>query len=71
MQRLSRISNPVVVTAIVSAGLFLHNKFGARLLSVITSKGKFNVKVDGEDVSNLDIVPAMGGFPAYLDVTGK
>jgi hypothetical protein len=33
--------------------------------------GAIKVKVAGEDVSTLEVVPADSGLPAYVDFTGK
>lgn len=44
----------------------------ARLKAELEKHGSnIAVKIAGEDITVIDIVPAEGGFPAYLDIVGR
>ncbi len=44
----------------------------ARLKAELEKHGSnIAVKIAGEDITAIDIVPAEGGFPAYLDIVGR
>lgn len=43
----------------------------AKLKSELVDHSNIAVKIAGEDITSIEVVPAEGDFPAYLDIVGK
>lgn len=43
----------------------------AKLKSELEKHGNIDIKIAGEDITVIDIVPAEGGFPSYICIVGR